>query len=133
MTKTAAAKRFAEAYGTYNADLDEYRVGPLLRKVGEPTGIQEAIERNVRLREERDSLLKTAMTLLGVEAQYEDTVEETVIYSSPYGITQKDTVTKTAVSKFADDLKAAQNAIDGEAALKRLRKAAKAARKEGSQ
>lgn len=145
MTKTAAAKRFAEEHGVYSQAHKRYT---LLASSGNPlTNYRDMWQRardDLRTQQEqaaarRDDIvhrhaadLRVVMALLGVEDQYEDTVEERVTRYSAYSSNVEEVVVKSAVQKFAEDLRVAQLAINGEAALKRLRKAVKATQKEQS-
>lgn len=144
MTKTAAAKRFADRYGVYDRSegkytlSSEYTVHGINARAealrGQRDQARETIEKS---RAAHESDLRIVMALLGVEDQYEDTVETTEVFYARItanGLAEsRDVVTKTAVQKFAEDLRAAQSAIEGKAALKRLRKAIKNVQKESDQ
>lgn len=136
MTKTsdqkAAALRFANENGYYS---DTERRYVLFGHKDPQTQRALADDYAVALEKERKQHtadLKIMMALLGVEDQYEDTVETRETRDRGYFglIVERDVVTKTAVQKFAEDLRAAQSAVEGEAALKRLRKAVKNVKKE---
>lgn len=138
MTKTSAAKRFAEANAIYSHVDDSYTLlgiyqarntsDTVSRSTYENTRalLNETYAEQERLLKQHTSDLKIVMALLGVEDQYEDTVTQEY---TGYGCYEP-RVTKSAVRKFAEDLRAAQSAIDGRAALKRLRKAIKSVTKE---
>jgi len=145
MTKTAAAKRFADEYGIYSSRDDRYT--PLStyqsRNVTEVrpgfvriTAYTDALDDVAAARKRHTADLKIIMALLGVEDQYEDTVEmrPTFVREGVYfGATvDHEVVTKSATQKFAEDLRAAQSAVEGQAALKRIRKAIKTVTKEES-
>lgn len=137
MTKTAAAKAFAETHGkwdslnrmyaprrdevfaTYHAaDRAELRIERGLRKA-----VRDELD---AARKDRDELLTTVISLLGLEDQYPD---RRVAVPS-YALSVTGTTTVPGAKAFAADLRKAAGAIDGQAALKRLRKAAKNAQKE---
>jgi hypothetical protein len=135
MTKTAAAKRFAEKYGTYDHGHGTYTL--LLSSTGPGGSVyrdryEKAVERRQQESAQHAADLRVVMALLGVEEQYEDTVEERVTRYSAYSSHVEEVVVKSGAQKFAEDLRAAQSAINGEAALKRLRKAVKTTQKEQS-
>jgi hypothetical protein len=126
MNKTAAAKHFAATYGVYsNGYYTLTEIGTNYRKFYE-----RAVEREKLAAEQHEADLRVVMTLLGVEDQYEDTVEKRGHVYLAAATHIENVVTKTAAQKFAEDLRAAQSAINGEAALKRLRKAVKTVQKE---
>ncbi len=151
MTKTQAAKAFAEKYGSFNGEKYSLLSYPTRFDIGHATSDAEVEALRDRLKEARrthTSDLRLVMALLGVEDQYQDTVEtrETAVGQRVVGMTygsvlgprpQYETVyedqevtTETGLQKFAADLRAAQSALDGAAALKRLRKAIKNVQKE---
>lgn len=140
--RNSAARRFADGHATYHVDSNDYVLRPQFSLSYSEVDIEaltarvDAARNRLRQHEieadrervEHAALLTTVMRLLGVEGQYADTTDTAHTYSGiPY-----ERVTKTAVSKFADDLRAAQGAVEGEAALKRLRKAVKSTQKESS-
>lgn len=148
MTKTSAAKRFAETYGIFD-DLDgKYQLRSIYSEGvfdgvdyisrSRLTAAQNDTHKAYRAQQaaiaQHVADLKIVMALLGVEDQYDDTVENVFVTSaaSYVGGRFEDVVTKTAVQKFAEDLRAAQSAVEGQAALKRLRKAIKSVTKEES-
>lgn len=137
MTKTsdqkAAALRFANENGYYSDTERRYTLRGEYKTPQTQRELDVAIDALRKERKQHTADLKIVMSLLGVEGQYEDTVEtrETFDRGDYFGrIVERDVVTKTAVQKFAEDLRAAQSAVEGEAALKRIRKAIKTVTKE---
>lgn len=117
MTKTAAAKRFANSNGVYDPDTRQYAKSVLFDYKKDYDRARDMLDEE---RRQHAADLRTVMTLLGVEDQYEDTRE----YAGTFQIGLSPT------QQFARDLRAASAAIDGEAALKRLRKTVKNLNKE---
>lgn len=148
--RSKAAAAFASAYGTFDSLTGEYqlnsnygvRLSPsrsmenLLRDERDTAwaAVDKSNDAAQRAKKDRDELLTIVMSLLGVEGQYADTVETREVFSGSYnaGYVERDVITKTAAQKFADDLRAAKSAVDGQAALKRIRKAVKTVTKEQS-
>lgn len=142
-TRTFAARRFADEHGRYSSIDGSYTLSsryqpstdtvPRSRLTAAQFDTQQAYMAQRDATEAHTADLKIVMALLGVEDQYEDTVENVYAPGGAYmrGY-YKDQVTKTAVQKFAEDLRAAQSAVEGQAALKRLRKAIKSVTKEES-
>lgn len=142
-TKTQAAKAFAETHGSYSPTRGEYVLAgttvsltearatvPASRLDAMRNDRDDALERLGKARRRHRDDLRIVMALLGVEDQYQDTVETQEHYMG-YGVSMPEqVVTEHAADKFATDLRAAQSAIDGAAALKRLRKAVKSVQKE---
>jgi hypothetical protein len=146
MTKrNFAARRFADDHGTYDAFSNDYTLRPSSR-VPDPydtvsrsrltaaqndTQVAYAAQRDA-LREHAEDL-KIVMELLGLTDQYEDTTREVLVRGAGYMPSYyENRVVKTAVQNFADDLRAARSAVEGQAALKRIRKAVKTITKEES-
>ncbi len=134
-TKTQAAKAFAEKHGSYSPTRGEYLLDSLTAPSNNTVSMtrfddmssrrDEAVKNLGKARRRHRDDLRIVMALLGVEDQYEDTVETQDHYWG-YGVAvPEQVVTEHAADKFAADLRAAQSALDGAAALKRLRKAVK--------
>lgn len=117
MTKTAAAKRFAKSNGVYDPDTRQYAKSVLYDYKKDYDRVADTLDKE---RRQHVADLRTVMTLLGVEDQYEDTREYVGTFQT--GL--------SAAQQFVRDLRAASAAIDGEAALKRLRKTVKNLNKE---
>lgn len=143
MTKTAAAKAFAEMHGQWNPKLRRYERYTLVatQETRDLTSdltrarTDARYERDLRIaardelaaaRKDRNELLTTVISLLGLEDQYPDRQ----VAAPQYSLFTTDTVTVPGARAFAADLRKAAGAIDGQAALKRLRKAAKNTQKE---
>lgn len=147
MTKTAAAKAFAETHGQWDPALHMYEPRSFPRSFPRPSETRDLTsdltraradtryERDLRdaarnerdaARKDRDELLTTVISLLGLEDQYPD---RRVAVPS-YALAGTVTTTVPGAKAFAADLRKAASAIDGQAALKRLRKAAKNTQKE---